>query len=65
VDIVRLLKEAGANLQYTKQGSGMTPLHWAAYNNDEAVVQYLLSNGCPLLENSQNLTPIDIAGISD
>jgi len=41
----------------------MTPLHWAAYNDDPGVVKFLLSKGAQLQFNSQDLSPVDIAGL--
>lgn len=40
----------------------MTPLHWAAYNNDEEVINYLLSKGVVMLEDKDGNTPLDTAG---
>ena len=39
-----------------------TPLHWAAYNNDEYTVAYLLSRGAKQIKNSTKHTPVDVAG---
>jgi ankyrin repeat protein len=43
-----MLVEAGAYVNYKKIGTGLTPLHWAAFNADRRVVNYLLSNGAIL-----------------
>ena len=44
----------------------MTPMHWAAYNGDEGVIECLLENdGSPYLYSTEkcgNFLPIDIAG---
>ncbi len=32
--IVKALVEAGANVNFAKRGTELTPLHWAAFNND-------------------------------
>ena len=40
----------------------MTPLHWAAYQNDEKVVQFLLDNGAWSFKTILGNTPVDIAG---
>lgn len=40
----------------------MTPLHWAAYNNDKRVASYLMKNGASLSYTYNNETPLDIAG---
>jgi ankyrin repeat protein len=37
-----MLVKAGANVNYKKNRTGLTPLHWAAFNNDLDSVQYLL-----------------------
>ena len=35
----------GANINVTSDIVGMTPLHWAAFNDDPNVVAYLLKKG--------------------
>ena len=41
----------------------MTALHWAAFNNDSALVTYLLSlDGVKLEFNNEGYTPCDVAG---
>lgn len=40
----------------------MTPLHWAAYNEDVDTVKFLMENGALLLFNKSKNSPVDIAG---
>ena len=45
---VKHLVEAGADVNYNKQMTNFTALHWAAYNNDKNSVLYLLKHGAIL-----------------
>lgn len=54
-----------ANTNYVKSGTKLTPLHWAAFNGDNDVVQFLLDHGATLQINSHNQTAIGLAGICD
>ena len=40
----------------------MTPLHWAAYHNDEEVVKLLQANGAESFKTILGNTPVDLAG---
>lgn len=40
----------------------MTPLHWACYNDDKKLVEYMLENGAKSLLSHASSMPIDIAG---
>jgi ankyrin repeat protein len=40
----------------------MTPLHWAAYNNDVGVLKLLLQSGAKNSVNKSGRAPIDLAG---
>ena len=66
LDIVKALLSAGAEPNSAKESTGMTPMHWAAYNGDEGVIECLLENdGDPNRYNSEacgGLLPIDVAG---
>jgi ankyrin repeat protein len=42
---VKALAEAGADINFVKPGSKLTALHWAAFNDDKVVVQFLLNSG--------------------
>lgn len=41
----------------------MTALHWAAYNDDSAVVKLLLEKGATSLCNNEDITPVDVAAV--
>jgi len=43
LETVKILKENGADINVQSYKIKMTPLHWAAYNDDHALVSYLLS----------------------
>jgi len=45
---VRALIENGADFNYQKKLTLLTPLHWAAFNNDLEVVKLLISKGVVL-----------------
>jgi ankyrin repeat protein len=53
----------GAQANFTNDFVKMTPLHWAAYNDDPKTTQLLLDNGATQTYNSDNNSPIDIAGM--
>lgn len=40
-----MLVKAGANINYKKSKTFLTPLHWACFNGDKQVVKYLLDKG--------------------
>lgn len=42
----------------------LTPLHWAAYNDDAELCRYLLYNGAHQIESDAGSTPVDIAGFT-
>ena len=42
LQIVKMLVEKGANLNFKREKVELTPLHWAAYNDDAELVRYLL-----------------------
>ena len=48
IDIVRELLEAGPCVNYQKNKTLLTALHWAAFNNDRKVVTALLNAGATL-----------------
>jgi len=47
-----------------KDSSCLTALHWAALNDDNRVVQYLLSHGANMQYSNYQQTPLDVAGTS-
>lgn len=40
----------------------MTPLHWAAYQSDEIIIELLLKHGACQVMTKLGDTPIDVAG---
>ena len=66
LEIVKALLGAGADPNKAKESTGMAPMHWAAYNGDEGVIECLLENdGDPNAYTSEEcgrLLPIDVAG---
>ena len=43
--VVNLLVERKANVNFTYSANGMTPLHWAVYNQDRETAKFLLDHG--------------------
>lgn len=43
--IAKMLIEKGADFNFTREVVDLTPLHWAAYNNDAELCRYLLAKG--------------------
>ena len=64
LEIVKMLVEKGADLNYQREVVGLTPLHWAAYNDDADLCRYLLSKGARQIESSAASMPVDIAGFT-
>ena len=66
LEIVKALLSAGADPNCAKESTGMTPLHWAACNGDEGVIECLLENdgeaATYTTEAAGLQLPIDIAG---
>lgn len=60
--IVRDLIESGADFNYQKKMTLLTPLHWAAYNNDMEVVHLLIKKGVELKFSSLLETPLSVSG---
>ncbi|XP_012089050.1 signal recognition particle 43 kDa protein, chloroplastic [Jatropha curcas] len=59
---VKLLAEAGANLNYPDNSGGLTALHMAAGYVQPGVVKLLLDLGAdPEVEDDRGLTPLDLA----
>jgi ankyrin repeat protein len=57
--------DAGADINFQKAKTKFTPLHWAAFNNDKAVVLYLLRNGAKMTTSYIDETPLDVAGSAE
>ena len=57
-----LLIDEGANVNFTTQKLGKTPLHWAAYHGDVDLVRTLLRKGAVQQKSNQGYAPVDIAG---
>lgn len=45
LETAKLLVGSGANVNFVREVVGLTPLHWAAYNDDAELVRFLLANG--------------------
>jgi len=52
--VAQLLVEAGANVHWSKNNLGWTPLHYAADNNMIALSEVLLDNGADLKAKTMN-----------
>lgn len=48
ISCVKLLVEADADVNFKKHTTLLTPLHWAAFNEDRNTVLYLLQTGATL-----------------
>jgi ankyrin repeat protein len=59
---VRALIENGADFNYQKKVTLLTPLHWAAYNNDFEVLKLLISKGADLKFSDLLESPLTVAG---
>lgn len=57
-----LLELEGCDVNYQKSKTLLTPLHWAAYNNDYKVCNKLIEKGAKLRFNSMMESPLSIAG---
>ena len=63
LECCKLLYNEGADVNFQAAVTLMTPLHWAAYNDDVATVQYLLTlPAIKIVPNADDVTPVDIAG---
>ena len=51
-ETVKILVEFGSNVNYVKSVTGITPLHWAAYNDDTNTVTFLLDNDAHITFNN-------------
>ena len=54
--------ENGADVNFMTEKLNMTPLHWAAYQSDEQMVELLLAKGAVMVETKLGDTPVDMAG---
>jgi ankyrin repeat protein len=59
------LIDKGANVNFVKDNTYLTPLHWAAFNDDPAVILHLLERGAEINFSSNDETPLDIGGLCD
>ena len=59
---VQILIKEGADVNFATPKINMTPLHWAAYQNDNLMVELLLKEGARLRTSKLGDTPVDVAG---
>ena len=59
-----MLAEKGCNFNMTRAVVMLTPMHWAAYNNDDELCRFLLSKGALQIQSQAGSMPVDIAGFS-
>lgn len=45
LETAKLLVKKGADVNFVREVVGLTPLHWAAYNDDAELVRFLLASG--------------------
>ena len=63
--IIQCLLDNGAKADYQTGDTKLTPLHWAAYNNDSGCVEELFKRGAsPDAFSAMDRLPIDLAGSS-
>ena len=60
--VTALVEVGKADVNFMKEGTSLTALHWAALNDDYRVVQYLLSHGAKMQFSNYHQTPLDVAG---
>ena len=63
-DVIIKLQKCGADLNYSEQGQGLTPLHLCAFSNSLEGVQYLLANGANM-DLRRMHTPFHYAAFGD
>jgi ankyrin repeat protein len=61
--MLKLLKEKGADINHVARDIKMSALHWAAFNDDDLLVSYLLHHGAKITTSYHDHNPIDIAGL--
>ena len=64
-NVVKVLIQAKAQLDWSNNSDLMTPLHWAAYHGNPEMVTALLAGGSDAsLKNKQGHTPIETASLA-
>jgi hypothetical protein len=61
--LILLNRNQKCDIDYQNPLVKMTALHWASYNDDRDVVKLLLEKGAQALENTDNVTPVDVAAV--
>ena len=59
-----MLVAKGADVDFTRAVVLLTPMHWAAYNDDAELCRFLLSKGAQQTVSGAGAMPVDIAGFS-
>ena len=62
LECATILIERGADINFMSPKLRMTPLHWASFQDDKKLVEFLINNGAWSFKTVLGNTPIDIAG---